>query len=63
MWADALTKEMEMNGDIETLLNEGDFKFKNEGINKVQCIDGEIKMVNIWNRKKEEEEEEKDHNS
>ena len=28
MWTDALTKEMEMNGDMESLLKEGDFVFE-----------------------------------
>ena len=36
MWAHALTKE-------------SNFELKNEGINKVQCIDGEIGMNNIRN--------------
>lgn len=51
MWADALTKEMVIQKDIKELLTEGNFGLQDEGINKVQCVDGEIK-TNDRNRDK-----------
>ena len=54
MWADALMKEMDMHKDMNEVLMEGNFEFKNRGINKVQRMDGEIKMTNIRNRDKKE---------
>ena len=49
MWADTLTKEIRMHLDMREHLEEGNFRLDNEGINKVQCIDGEIRMLNIKN--------------
>ena len=37
---------------MQELLTEGYFKFLDIGINKVQCLEREIKMVNIRNRDK-----------
>ena len=39
MWANALTKEMEMNKDMKSLLTEGVFHLEDNVINKVKCID------------------------
>ena len=57
IWADVLTNEMEMHQDMRELLQEGNFKLVNEGISKVQCIDGEIRMMNIGNRDKKDQPE------
>ena len=38
MWADTLTKEMEMYCDMRELLTYGNLDLKNEVINRVQCI-------------------------
>ena len=54
MWADALTKEIDMLKELKEVLMEGNFKLKNEGINKVQCIYVEIRMTNIRKREKKE---------
>ena len=54
IWADALTKEIYMHKELKEVLMEGNFKSKNEGINKVQCIDSEIWMTNIRNRENKE---------
>ena len=35
---------------MKELLTEGNFELLNKGINKVQCLDGEIKMDKIRNR-------------
>ena len=56
MWADGLTKEMEMAEGIRQLLKEGRCEIKREEVNKVVCDNKEIKMLNIRNRKKKEEE-------
>ena len=50
MWAEALTKEMVMHEDMRELLSEGNLELLDEGINKVQCVNGEINITNIWNR-------------
>ena len=55
MWADGLTKEMEMAEGLRNLLKEGKCNIANGEINKVICQDKEIKMLNIRNRKKKEE--------
>ena len=41
-----------MHRDMRTLLMEGELTLKDEGMNKVKCVDGEIKMHNIRNRNK-----------
>ena len=54
MWADTLTKEMDMNEDMKEVLMESNFELRNYGIKKVQCINGEIRMTNIRNRDNKE---------
>ena len=53
IWADGLTKEMEMAEGLRKLLKEGKCEIVKEDINKVICENEEIKMLNIRNRKKE----------
>ena len=60
MWADGLTKEMEMAEGFRQLLKEGKCEMVKEEVNKVVCENGEIKMLNIRNRKKKEEAREED---
>ena len=55
MWADGLTKEMEMAEGLRNLLKEGKCKITSQEINKVICQNREIRMMNIRNRKKKEE--------
>ena len=55
MWADGLTKEMEMAEGLKKLLKEGRCKIASQEINKVVCQNREIRMMNIRNRKKKEE--------
>ena len=55
MWADGLTKEMEMADGLRKMLREGVCDIKNEELNKVICDKEEIRMLNIRNRKKKEE--------
>merc|ERR1712121_594139 len=55
MWADGLTKEMEMADGLRRLLKDGVCDLKNEELNKVVCESEEIRMLNIRNRKKKEE--------
>merc|ERR1712112_577423 len=55
MWADGLTKEMEMADGLRKVLREGICNLKNEELNKVVCENEEIRMLNIRNRKKKEE--------
>ena len=43
-------KGMEMNEDMRSFLMEDVFHLEDHEINKVKCIDGEIRMVNIINR-------------
>ena len=50
MLVDALTKEMDMHKDMKEVLMEGNIELENEGINKVLCIDEEIRMTKIRNR-------------
>ena len=52
MWADGLTKEMEMAEGLRNLLKEGKCKITGQEINKVVCQNEEIRMLNIRNRKK-----------
>ena len=47
---DALAKGMNKHEYMKEVLMEGNFELRNEGINKEQCIDGEIWMLNIRNR-------------
>ena len=58
MWADGLTKEMEMADGVRKMLREGVCNLKKEELNKVVCENEEIRMLNIRNRKKKEEGEE-----
>ena len=55
MWADGLTKEMEMADGLRKVLREGICNLKNEELNKVVCENEEIRMLNIRNRKKKDE--------
>ena len=55
MWADGLTKEMEMAEGLRNLLKEGKCMIAKQEINKVVCQNEEIRMLNIRNRKKKEE--------
>ena len=55
MWADGLTKEMEMAEGLRRLLKEGKCEIVKEEVNKVVCENEEIKMLNIRNQKKKEE--------
>ena len=55
MWADGLTKEMEMAEGLRNLLKEGKCKITGQEINKVVCQNEEIRMLNIRNRKKKGE--------
>ena len=55
MWADGLTKEMDMADGMRKMLREGVCEIKNEELNKVICEKEEIRMLNIRNRKKKEE--------
>ena len=54
MWADGLTKEMEMAEGLRKLLKAGKCMIMKQEVNKVVCENEEIKMLNIRNRKKEE---------
>ena len=55
MWADGLTKEMEMAEGLRNLLKAGKCMITKQEVNKVVCQNEEIKMLNIRNRKKKEE--------
>ena len=55
MWADGLTKEIEMVEGLRNLLKERKCKTAKQEINKVICQNKEIRMLNIRNRKKKEE--------
>merc|ERR1712082_496400 len=44
MWADGLTKEMEMADGLRKVLREGMYDLKNEELNKVVCENEEIRM-------------------
>ena len=54
IWEGALTKDKDLHKDMNEVLMEGNFELKNDRINKVQCINGEIRMTNIRNREKKE---------
>ena len=60
MWADGLTKEMEMADGLRELLKTGRCEIVKEEVNKVVCEKEEIKMLNIRNRKKKEDAIEED---
>ena len=60
IWADGLTKEMEMTEGLRKLLKEGKCEMVKEDINKVICENEEIKMLNIRNRKQKSEAREED---
>ena len=52
IWADGLTKEMSMSEGVRKLLRQGACSMVPQDINKVVNQNGEIKMLNIRNRKK-----------
>ena len=52
IWADGLTKEMPMTEGVRNLLKKGKCELVSQDINKVVCQDGEVKMLNIRNRKR-----------
>ena len=58
MWADGMTKEMEMAEGLRNLLKTGRCELEKKEVNKVVYERDEVKMVNIRNRKKEENKEE-----
>ena len=60
MWADGLTKEMEMAEGLRKLLKEGKCEMVKKEENKVVCENEEIKMLNIRNRKQKAEAREED---
>merc|ERR1712002_256857 len=60
MWADGLTKEMEMAEGLRQLLKERKCEMVKEEVNKVICENEEVKMLNIRNRKKKAETREQD---
>jgi len=60
MWADGLTKEMEMAEGLRKLLKEGKCEMVKKEVNKVVCENEEIKMLNIRNRKQKAEVREED---
>merc|ERR1712240_450715 len=62
MWADGLTKEMEMAEGLRNLLKEGRCKIASQEMNKVAGQNREIRMMNIRNRKKKEETKDKEGN-
>ena len=62
MWVDALMRQMEIYCDMRELLIEGNFELEYEGKNKVQFIQGEIKMFNIPNRDRENQYEDMNKN-
>ena len=53
MWADGMTKEMEMADGLRNLLKTGKCEIEKEEVNKVVFENEEVKMLNIRNRKKE----------
>ena len=55
MWADRLTKEMEMAEGLRQLLKAGKCEIVKEEVDKAVCESEDIKMLNIRNRKKKEE--------
>ena len=55
MWADGMTKEIEMADGLRKLLQSGQCKIQNEEINKLIYENEEIKLLNIRDRKKRQE--------
>ena len=55
MWADGLTKEMEMAEGLRNIAKAGMCMITKQEVNKVVCQNKEIRMLNIRNRKKKEE--------
>ena len=53
MWVYTLTKKIEMHNEMQELLAQGSLWMMNKGINRVWCVDGEIKVQNIQNCNKE----------
>ena len=53
MWAYALTKKIEMRNEMQELLAQGSLWMRNKGINRVWCVDGEIRVQNIQNCNRE----------
>ena len=43
---------MDIHEELKEVLMEGNLKLRNEGINKIQRIDSEIRMLNTRNREK-----------
>ena len=60
MWADGMTKEMEMADGSRKFLQSGKCEIRKEEVNKVFYENKEVKMLNIRNRKKKEEEVEEE---
>ena len=54
MWADGMTKEMEMAEGLRNLLKTGKCEMEKEEVNKVVYENNEVKMMNIRNRNKQE---------
>ena len=54
MWADGLTKEMEMTDGLRRMIKNGTCMMDKKEVNKIVYEKGEIKMLNIRNRKQEE---------
>ena len=55
MWADGLTREIEMAEGLRQLMKAGKCEIKKEEVYKMVYENKEIKMLNIRNRKKKEE--------
>ena len=47
MWADSLTKEMEMPDGLERMMKKWECRLVEKEINKVICKDNEIRILNI----------------
>ena len=60
MWADGLTKEMEMADGLRRMIQNGKCMMDKKEVNKIVYEKEEIKMLNIRNRKKEEGEKKED---
>ena len=54
MMADCMTKEMKMPESLEDVLLENKLTLNKPYMNEVRYVDGEIRMMNIRNRKKVE---------
>ena len=60
MWADGLTKEMEMADGLRRMIQNGKCMMDKKEVNKIVYEKEEIKMLNIRNRRKEEQEKKED---